>query len=1273
VNLHAFRRCARIFLPLVFLLACRLAWSAPGDVIAKVLTAIPSDNSENVAVAIQSDGKVLAVGDAVLGTSRIAVTRYNADGSLDTTYGTSGTGTVLQPLEAGTFTAHDALLQPDGKLVVAGEQTSLDNVTRFGLARFNSDGTLDTSFSGGGIVMGIGSANSEAFALALQGDGKILVAGDVGNSSLAEYAVARLNANGTLDTSYGTNGVWTDNAGQFSALHGAILQPDGRLVVAGYSAAGAAPGSLRMVRLNTDGTKDGTWGTLGVVTNGNVMRANRMRLLGDGSVLVAAQTSPGQDFAVVKLTASGAPDASFGTNGIAGTTLTGQAMDLVVQSNGQVVAAGSALGAGSTFDAFYLVRFNADGTLDTSFGASGVQRTVVADGQTFTLGLAARPSGGFIAVGSAFSNAPLLDGITSTLDDSVTVAYTASGAVDTSFNGTGVSSLDLGGTSSMATGSALQADGKLVVAGTHPEVGPGIFGQDSFLVRYLADGTVDAGFGTNGRKLFVTSNTNAVVLQADGKIVTAGMNVVNHGGGNTTNGMSFSRFNADGTPDASFGSGGRVDLPTSNAEEWVMALALQPDGKLVGAGYLQNAAAREGYVVRLNADGTVDTAFGSNGFATVAMGPGANQIFAVALQPDGRIVVAGGGDVSGSQTSMMAARLNADGTLDTSFGSGGAVIVNFGTASSWAYGVAVQADGRIVLGGVAHPATNDDYALARLAANGSLDATFGTGGQVTTDFGHDQNGMHALAVLASGKIVGAGKDQGGTYGVVRYLADGSLDTAFGSAGHVVIPMNFNIGADQAYALSIATNGTMYVAGDASHTPGLAIVAGDPPGGGTGATPSVSLVSSANPSNAGQSVTFTASVTGSAGTATGTIDFQDGASAIAGCAAVALGSGSAACTTSALAAGSHSITAVYSGDASYAGATSNTVTQSVNSAPTTFTLTVGKAGSGTGTVTSSPGGINCGATCSADFASGTVVSLSAAADSGSTFMGWSGGGCSGAGACSVTVNAATTVTATFSAAADSPRLGALSTRMQVLTGDNVLIGGFIIGGSTPKTVVVRARGPSLASSGISNFLANPQLQLVFGDGSVIANDDWGNAANAADIQASGFAPSDPHESAILVTLQPGPYTAIVSGVGGTTGVGIVEVFEVDHPENPLAGISTRGEVLTGNDVMIGGLIIQGNAPQTVVLRARGPSLASQGVANPLQNPVLQLVASDGTTITNDDWGSAPNAAQIQASGFAPSDPHESAILVTLQPGAYTAIVSGAGGSTGVGIVEVFPAQ
>jgi hypothetical protein len=161
--------------------------------------------------------------------------------------------------------------------------------------------------------------------------------------------------------------------------------------------------------------------------------------------------------------------------------------------------------------------------------------------------------------------------------------------------------------------------------------------------------------------------------------------------------------------------------------------------------------------------------------------------------------------------------------------------------------------------------------------------------------------------------------------------------------------------------------------------------------------------------------------------------------------------------------------------------------------------------------------------------------------------------------------------------------------------------------------------------------------------------------------------------VLVNLAPGAYTAIVSGAGGGTGVALVAVYDLDpQPVSPLINISTRGLVLTGDEVMIGGFIVQGHDPKTVVVTATGPSLTAFGITNPLANPTLTLVRSSDQAViaTNDDWGSAANAAQVQAAGFAPSHPLESAIMMTLAPGAYTAIVSGAGGGTGVGIVAVY---
>ena len=333
------------------------------------------------------------------------------------------------------------------------------------------------------------------------------------------------------------------------------------------------------------------------------------------------------------------------------------------------------------------------------------------------------------------------------------------------------------------------------------------------------------------------------------------------------------------------------------------------------------------------------------------------------------------------------------------------------------------------------------------------------------------------------------------------------------------------------------------------------------------------------------------------------------------------------------------------------------------------LVVSKAGSGSGTVTSSPAGIDCGATCSSIFSFGAAVTLTAVPAAGSTFTGWSGA-CNGTGACNVTMNADKSVTATFSSATDAPRLTNISTRMMALTGDDVPIAGFVIGGSVRKAVLLRARGQSMAPNGVPNTLINPMLQLFTGQTLVDSNDDWVAAPNAVAIEQSGLAPGISNESAIYRYLDPGAYTAIVTGVGGATGNAIVEVFEMGDPESPFMNISTRGMVQAGDSVMIGGFVITGDSPKSVLITARGPSLAAFGITNALANPNLQLVAGQTVIASNDDFGTSTNLTQIQATGNAPTNPLESAILITLNPGNYTAIVSGVGGATGVGIVEVF---
>src|SRR5437667_12378271 len=257
---------------------------------------------------------------------------------------------------------------------------------------------------------------------------------------------------------------------------------------------------------------------------------------------------------------------------------------------------------------------------------------------------------------------------------------------------------------------------------------------------------------------------------------------------------------------------------------------------------------------------------------------------------------------------------------------------------------------------------------------------------------------------------------------------------------------------------------------------------------------------------------------------------------------------------------------------------------------------------------------------------------------------------------------------------SSHLANISTRVNVGVNDDVLIGGFIVRGPDTKKLILRAIGPSLTGAGVSGAMADPTLELHDSTGATIAtNDNWQTSAQASEIIASGMAPTNPLESAIMATLQPGSYTAIVRGVNNTTGIALVEGYELDSTATRLVNISTRGHIGVGNDVLIGGLIVTGGDSKTVIVRALGPSLGTGAnpLAGALVNPVLELHDGSGNLLSsNDDWVNSPQHSAIVASGLAPPNSLESAILTTLSPGNYTAIVRGANTTTGLGLVEVY---
>lgn len=268
---------------------------------------------------------------------------------------------------------------------------------------------------------------------------------------------------------------------------------------------------------------------------------------------------------------------------------------------------------------------------------------------------------------------------------------------------------------------------------------------------------------------------------------------------------------------------------------------------------------------------------------------------------------------------------------------------------------------------------------------------------------------------------------------------------------------------------------------------------------------------------------------------------------------------------------------------------------------------------------------------------------------------------------------------FQNSVPAPNLVNLATRAVVGLGDNAVIGGFIIQGSQPATVILRGIGNSLPALGITNALQDPVIELHSRSGGndimLATSDDWIDDSWAGTIASYHLDPSNSRESAIFATLNPGTYTVVVrsfdNGDGNLTGTAVVELYDLHTTGGRAGNISTRGQVQSGDQLLIGGFIVGGTQSKPIVVRALGPSLGGAGISHPLSDPALELRDVSGALVaSNDNWGSDPNAPQILSENLAPSNPNESALQATLNPGSYTAIVRGANGTTGVALVEIY---
>ena len=857
-----------------------------------VTTGVTPAQSKINAVAALDDGKTLAAGSGITGADLdFTLVRYNADGSLDATFG-GGDGKVTTHFGEGDDTVQAVSVLPDGKILAAGYAHNSAGDFDFALARYSADGVLDATFGTGGLVTtALGSSHDEIRAMAVRSDGTIVVAGNSHNGTDRDLALARYTAAGALDTSFGgdadgdgTRDGWVTTAVGSDDDYGAsvAVHTDGAIVVGGYSKVSGNNYDFALARYTSAGALDTTFDGDGTVTtdfNSGISndRVHGVAVLSDGKILAGGYSSNPSprfsDFTLARYTAAGALDTSFGTGGKVVTPI-GSGSDngnaMLLQPDGTILVGGLAWN-GSDLD-FALARFTAAGALDTGFGGDsnndntpdGYVVTPIGSGEDWGNALALASSGEIVLAGFSHNG---------THADFALARYSSAGVPDASFGTGGVVTTAAGAGTSYGAAVALQPDGKLVM------VGDGYNGAanqyDFLLTRFNADGTVDTGFGKDG---VVTtdfqSGSNdygaAIAVQSDGKIVAAGRS--NKGAARD---FGLARYNADESLDTGFGSGGTVTTDFASGEDRPYAVAIQPDGKIVVVGYANNGSDNDFAIARYTADGSLDSSFHGDGKVVTALGSGNDRARAVAVRPDGKIVVGGG--IGGD---FAVARYNADGSLDASFGGDanndntpdGYVTTTLSSADDTALAVALQPGGEIVAAGAATVGGDYDFAVARYTADGAPDTSFGTvggsarTGYATTPMSDDRDIAYGVLLRGDGTIVvtgWAGSTAGGVdrpldFALARYTADGSLDTGFGAGGRVITPIG--PGDDRAYGAALQPDGKIVLAGYAHSGKAYEFALARYHGGELASpTPTVSLSASPGTVDEGSPVTITATL------------------------------------------------------------------------------------------------------------------------------------------------------------------------------------------------------------------------------------------------------------------------------------------------------------------------------------------------------------------------------------------------------------------------------
>jgi uncharacterized delta-60 repeat protein len=764
-------------------------------------------NEYNGQVLLQKDTGYIVVFE-VNGTM---LTRFCRNGATDTKFGTGGYSDPVPIYQS------KAALQSDGKIVVAGQvfNTNTGNYD-FALARYNSNGSLDNSFDGDGkLTTDFNGSYDIALALTIQTDGKIIVAGQTYNSDMGNYdfALARYNCNGSLDNTFDGDGKLTTDFGSGTEDNdfatSLAIQTDGKILVAGQAFnTNTESYDFALARYNSDGTLDNGFGGNGRQTtdfNSNYDIANSLAIQTNGKIIAAGYTfNPfttikNSDFALARYNSDGTLDNTFNGDGMLTTDFNGgndYAASVAIQTNGKIVVAGQAFNSNTGNYDFALARYNNNESLDNSFDGDG-KLTTDFGGYDVAYSLAIQTNGKIVVAGQALNP-------NTNNNDFALARYNSNGSLDNTFDGDGkLTGFYLSGDTRF-TAIALQTDGKIVVAGQALNIKTGNY--DFALARYNTDGSLDKYFDKDGKQTTdffgFDDIAYALAIQADGKIVVAGAAI------NINYDFALARYNSDGSLDNSFDGDGKQTIDFNGLNNIAYALAIQPNGKIVVAGQASDNFA----LVRYNSNGSLDNSFDGDGKLITDFGSSA--AYALAIQTNGKIVVAGQAFNLDNTTDFALARYNSNGSLDNTFDGDGKLTTDFGGYDG-VTSLAIQTNGKIVAAGqTLNPNTfNNNFALARYNSNGALDNSFDGDGKLTTDLGSGKYYAASIAIQTNGKIVVAGQayiySTDNDFALARYNSNGALDNSFNGDGKLTT--DFNGGNDYAAAIAIRNN-RIYVVG-----------------------------------------------------------------------------------------------------------------------------------------------------------------------------------------------------------------------------------------------------------------------------------------------------------------------------------------------------------------------------------------------------------------------------------------------------------------------------